>query len=351
MQLLIWDEVHEAQNADRGNGRAFGRIAGVADHVLAMTGTPFNGYASSTLNLEYHLNPRTHRLYNWGGAPRYERKPRGTRRFADIIANSKSLHGEAESRWVQDMGVLEQTVEERPSFNEAGAFVGMTTYERPYTEAPGISPRLVAETMDHTIFFSLTDMAEGLPEYEEIALPVALDADVASTYHRTIDSLKNYLNECRFNGDNSFLGAYFHYTVDSINSSFRPYTITHNQKRKDGTTDSHVVKSIASFGENRIYAKEQQLLDTLTEELAAGRPCVVYFRQTNKNDLQPRLQQLIAQHVPLARPFILTQKVPSSRREKAIESAISQGAQPGPLQPGTGQNRTRPDLRPHAHLL
>jgi len=54
--LLIWDEAHEAANGDRGNGEAFGRLAGVAKKVLAMTGTPFNGRSSSLFNLEFHLN-------------------------------------------------------------------------------------------------------------------------------------------------------------------------------------------------------------------------------------------------------------------------------------------------------
>ena len=37
--LLIWDEAHEAANGDRGNGEAFGRLAGVATKVLAMVTT------------------------------------------------------------------------------------------------------------------------------------------------------------------------------------------------------------------------------------------------------------------------------------------------------------------------
>src|SRR5690606_10066057 len=76
IHLLIWDEVHEAQSSDSGNGEAFGRLAGVAKKVLAMTGTPFNGRASSIFNLEYHLNPRVRQRYNWGGAERLTRKDR-----------------------------------------------------------------------------------------------------------------------------------------------------------------------------------------------------------------------------------------------------------------------------------
>ncbi|MCL4255140.1 MAG: hypothetical protein KJ043_15355, partial [Anaerolineae bacterium] len=79
--LLVWDEVHEAQHGDTGNGEAFGRLANCANAVLALTGTPFNGYSSSLFNLEYMLNPRVKREYYWGGAVRYTKKQRGSKSF------------------------------------------------------------------------------------------------------------------------------------------------------------------------------------------------------------------------------------------------------------------------------
>jgi hypothetical protein len=61
------------------------------------------------------------------------------------------------------MGVREQVVEERPTYDSnTGAYTGTSTYERPYEEAPGISPLLVAEVLDHAIFFSLADLGKAL---------------------------------------------------------------------------------------------------------------------------------------------------------------------------------------------
>jgi energy-coupling factor transporter ATP-binding protein EcfA2 len=177
--LLLWDECHEAQHSDTGTGEAFGRMAGLARKVLAMTGTPFNGRASSIFNLEYALNPRVRQRYNWGGGERLARKQRGSRGFQEVISDSANQRGRAEARWVADMGVREQVIEERPSYDrDTGAYAGTSTYECPYEEAPGISPLLVAEVLDRAIFFSLGDLGKALPRYEEIALPVALDADV-----------------------------------------------------------------------------------------------------------------------------------------------------------------------------
>ena len=153
--LLVWDEVHECANGDTGNGESFGRLAGIAKKVLAMTGTPFNGKSSSLFNIEYHLNPRVRQRYNWGGSDRFSRKQRGVSEFQKIVDGNSKQRGRAESGWVSDMGVREQVVEERPTYDSnTGAFTGTSTYERPYQEAPGISPLLVAEVLDHAIFFS-----------------------------------------------------------------------------------------------------------------------------------------------------------------------------------------------------
>jgi len=324
--LLVWDEVHEAQHGDTGNGEAFGRMAGVARKVLAMTGTPFNGRASSLFNLEYHLNPRVRATYNWGGASRLSRKARGS--DWQVVANDPGKQrGRAESRWVEAMGVREQVIEERPSYDrDTGAYTGTSTYERPYEEAPGISPLLVAEVLDHAIFFSLGDLGKWLPQFEEIALPVELDSDVYGQYESTRQRLKDYLIQRRWEGDATFRGAYLQWAMGWVNTPFRPYEVIHNLKHPvTGEKLAHIVATIPSFGEHHVYAKEQALIDLVQEELAAGRPCVVYLRQTCTRDIQPRIEALLREHVPNAQPYILKNTVAAERREAVIEAELAKG--------------------------
>jgi len=325
--LLIWDEVHECAHGDTGNGEAFNRIAGLSRKVLAMTGTPFNGRSSSIFNLEYALNPRTCQHYNWGGAPRLNRKIRGEHGFQIIAADDSKQRGRAESRWVADMGVREQVVEERPSYDkENGAFTGTSTYERPFEEAPGISPLLVAEVLDHAIFFSLGDLGKALPQYEEIALPVEMDADTYEQYDRTRQQLKDYLIGRRWEGDTTFRGAYLQWAMGWVNAAHRPHEVIHNFKHPiTGEKLPHIVTSIPSYGEARVYAKEQALIDLVRSELEQNRPCVIYIRQTSTRDIQPRIETLIRQHVPLARTFILKNTVEAERREAVIEAEVAKG--------------------------
>ncbi|MEO8391610.1 MAG: DUF6094 domain-containing protein [Chloroflexota bacterium] len=325
--LLIWDEVHEAQNSDSGNGEAFGRLSGLAKKTLAMTGTPFNGKASSLFNLEYHLNAKTRAEYNWGGAQRLSRKQRDLGGAQDLLDHDSKQRGNAEARWVSLMGVREGGEDQVPQYDrETGSYTGTNTYTRPYTEAPGISPLLVAWMLDHTIFFSLKDMTDALPDYQEIAWPVALDSDLQSEHDRTKQSLKDYLIARRWEGDTSFKGAYFHWCVDWINSAFLPYEIIHNQRHPiTRELMPHTVKNMPGMGTERIYSKEQELLRIVEEELAADRPCIVYCRQTDKRNIQLRLKTLIEAHTPLAKAFILEAKVDPERREALIEKTVRQG--------------------------
>ena len=225
------------------------------------------------------------------------------------------------------MGVREQVVEERPSYDAVtGAFTGTSTYERPYTEAPGISPLLIAEILDHAIFFSLGDLGKALPKYEEIAYPIALDEDVQEVYEDTRKRLKDYLIDRRWEGDTTFRGAYLQWAMGYVNTANRPYDVIHHIKHGlTGDKQPYTVASLPSLGEERIYAKEQALIDLLNTELSEQRPCVVYVRQTQTRDLQPRLVSLIQQHVPLAKPFILKNTVDAERREALIEKQIAQG--------------------------
>jgi hypothetical protein len=111
-----------------------------------------------------------------------------------------------------------------------------------------------------------------------------------------------------------------------VNTPFRPTEVIHNIKHPiTGEKRPHIVTQIPSYGDDRIYAKEQALIDLLKEELAADRPCVVYLRQTATKDIQPRIEALIRQHVPGAVPYILKNTVQAERREKVIEQQIAAG--------------------------
>ncbi len=111
-----------------------------------------------------------------------------------------------------------------------------------------------------------------------------------------------------------------------VNAAHRPHEVIHNIKHPiTGEKLPHTVTSIPSYGEERVYAKEQALIDLVRSELEQNRPCVIYIRQTSTRDIQPRIEALIRQHVPLARTFILKNTVEAERREAVIEAEVAKG--------------------------
>ncbi|MBI5928198.1 MAG: hypothetical protein HY862_02735 [Chloroflexi bacterium] len=109
------------------------------------------------------------------------------------------------------------------------------------------------------------------------------------------------------------------------NAAFRPHEVIHNLKNPvTGLKVPHKVVTLPSFGENRVYAKEQALIDLVQSELASHRPVVIYLRQTATRDIQPRIASLI-RRIPGAKPFILKNTVQAERREKVIEAEVAQG--------------------------
>jgi hypothetical protein len=74
-------------------------IARASDNIVALTGTIFNGYASSLYGPETIFNPSLFERYVWGNA--------GINQF------------------VRDMGVLEKVVEYRDEYNTNGTYSGV----------------------------------------------------------------------------------------------------------------------------------------------------------------------------------------------------------------------------------
>lgn len=130
--LYIADEVHELKSLSSDQGDAFTVLCNAAKKVIGLTGTLYGGVASSIFGLEYQLNPRVTRHYNWG--------------------EHNTDKGKQLARWVDQMGSLERIVEYKPQYDQSGRYTGKARFEHQPREAPGTSPMLVREILDHALF-------------------------------------------------------------------------------------------------------------------------------------------------------------------------------------------------------
>jgi hypothetical protein len=97
-----------------------------------------------------------------------------------------------------------------------------------------------------------------------------MDADVAAQHDNTRQRLKDYLIQRKWEGDNSFRGAYLQWSMSWVNAPFRDTEVIHNMRHPiTNEIKPHTVAKIASYGEERIYAKEQALIDISARRISA----------------------------------------------------------------------------------
>ncbi|MBN1428678.1 MAG: hypothetical protein JXB07_09845, partial [Anaerolineae bacterium] len=300
--LAIIDELHETKSGATDQGQAMQTLVAAADKAIGLTGTLFGGVASSVFWLEWAFNPRM-----------YEQYP------------IKDGRGTALGRWVEQMGVLEQLIEFKEDKSKAGAYSGKRRIEHRPKEAPGISPYLVRELLDHCVWVGLSDLGFALPEYCEVPVDIALPPQVQNAYGRAKETMSSYLNGCRMEGDASFLGSYLQSLLSYPSSCFRQETVVHRHCRQGQVVRENVVTVIPGFGEETLYPKESWLLETLEQELRAGRRCAVFVRQTGTRDIQARLKELIDKHVGIAKTSILPGSVEARRRDERLKGWVQSG--------------------------
>ncbi|MBN1137669.1 MAG: hypothetical protein JXM73_13870 [Anaerolineae bacterium] len=303
--VVVCDELHENKSAASDQGRAMQDLVLIADYAIGMTGTLMGGLASSLFWLEWAFNP------------------------ARMVKDYPLDEGiqPAINRWVRSMGVMVKVIEYKQD-KQSGVYSGTDRHEHKPEEAPGISPLLIRELIDHVVWVGLPDLAFNLPEYTEIPIPISLPPEIQAHYTHEKSKLLDYLLTCRDEGDASFLGAYLQAVLRYPSTCYQARPVFHRTPRKDsaGKQIVKLVTTLQGFDQKQVYPKEQALLDLLTEELAANRPCAVFIAQSGKVGIQERLLELITRHVPGARPVVLeSNTVATDKRGGWLEKQIEKG--------------------------
>jgi hypothetical protein len=302
--IAFFDEAHGSKDIASDRYRSLSAIARCADNIVALTGTIFNGYASSLYGLETVFNPDLFRRYPWGSA--------GINQF------------------VRDMGVLEKVIEYKDQYTTNGTYTGVKRIAHGVKEKPGASPLLIQLILDHAVFLSLKDLGQALPPLDESPVPIAPASRQQSAYDEGQQELKEHLKECRKQGDASFLGAYFHSLLAYPDTAFNELPVIHRQ-----VVRHEYSQRILSASELLVHTfpaldlsplpKEAWLVEELVKaELAKQRGVAVFVTQTDRRDYQPRLAQLLS--AAGANPTILySDTVKPIDREGWIEKQFASG--------------------------
>src|ERR1035441_4798315 len=178
--------------------------------------------------------------------------------------------------------------------------------------------------MENTAFVSLEDIAANLPAYNESVIPVEMDCELSKAYTDILEAIKKALEEYPRNPSltslmlNTLLCYPDHpFGFDSIYGKIKD--------KQTGAIEVVHVCDPAELDRNKLYPKEQTLLDDVKGELAQGRRVQVFATFTGRHDVTARLKYFFEQAG--LRTAVLKSSVGTDVREAWYEARSDEGVQ------------------------
>ncbi len=297
--LLIVDEVHEHKGRGSAQGLSAGILADACGKSLALSGTLMGGYASTLFHLLYRFSPEI-----------------------------RSEFGRSEeSKWVQRYGFLEQSVRHDRDLDEPtedGSVSRRKSYRNQTKERTGLAPGALFHIIGHSLFLKLSDVASGLPPYEEQIQVARLDDEPnlhgfsqASAYQHLALQLKRALLVALERGSQRLLSTYLQSLLAYPEGCTRGETVF-------DPDSGEVIVQLPPLDEERVYPKEQQLIDLVAQERLAGRRVLVYATHTGTRDITGRLSAMLERHGFRA-AVMKADRVEPKQREAWVAQRVEEG--------------------------
>ncbi len=297
--LLIGDEIHEYKGKGSAQGIAGGILADACGKSLSLTGTLMGGYASTLFHLLYRFSPEIRTEFGQ----------------------------QEESKWITRYGFRQEKVKTRDDKHsfEDGLSSRRKGYKKSVKERPGLAPAALFHLIGNSIFLRLSDVAAGLPPYEEEVMIMQMDNipdssgySQASAYAELYRELRGYIAQSVARGSKRMLGAY----LQSLLSY--PDGCTQGESVVDPATRELVVE-LPPLDDSVTYPKEQALIDLVREERSQGRRVLVYITHTGVRDMTVRTQKLLQQEGFSAEILRADTTAKTSQRERWIAERVEQG--------------------------
>ena len=296
-ELLVTDEVHEYKSRGSAQGIAAGILADACGKSLSLTGTAMGGYASTLFHLLYRFSPEIRTEFGRSD----------------------------EHRWIQRYGFEEHTIGKPDNKAvEDGRFSRRRKYRKTVRERPGLVPSALFHLIGNTVFLRLSDVASGLPEYEERILLSSMDAEEDSSgysqhsaYDTVFEELRKKLAEALKKGSKRLLATYLQTLLAYPDGCTKGETVF------DPTTGDVIVQVPPLSGE-RLYPKEKALVDLVAAERLAGRRVLVYVTHTGTRDITGRMDDILTRH-GFRVAVMKADAVAPDKREAWVADKVKQG--------------------------
>ena len=297
--LLIGDEVHEYKGRGSAQGIAAGVLADACGRSLTLTGTlarRLQLHACSTCSI--------------GSARRFARNSGGRRRDAGspATASSSTPLGRTTGTSVED-----------------GRNSRSRKYRKVVKERPGLAPSALFHLIGNSVFLRLSDVASGLPDYDEQVMLTAMDSGRRRDGLLTEVGIRQALRESygmRWSRRLRMVrGDSFPHTYSRCSPT---RTAAREARRSSIPPRASMLIQVPPLAEDRVYPKEKALLDLVAAERMAGRRVLVYATHTGTRDITGRMDDMLTRH-GFKVAVMKADSVAPERREAWVAEKVKQG--------------------------
>ena len=295
--LLIGDECHEFKGRGSAQGIAAGILADACGKSLSLTGTLLGGYSSTIFHLLYRFSPEIRTDFGRSD----------------------------EHRWIKRYGFEEHTIGKPDDESvEDGRYSRRRKYRKTVRERPGLVPSALFHIIGNTVFLRLSDVASGLPDYEEQILLSSMDSEEDTTgysqrsaYDTVFEELRKELAEALKKGSKRLLATYLQTLLAYPDGCTKGETVF------DPRTGDIIVQ-VPPLSEDKLYPKERALIDLVAAERMEGRRVLVYATHTGTRDITGRMDEILTRH-GFKVAVMKADAVAPKRREAWVADKVKQG--------------------------
>ena len=169
----------------------------------------------------------------------------------------------------------------------------------------------------NTIFLSLKDVADDLPQYAEHPVPVRMSDELAEPYREIEAKLKDAVADLLRRGNHQLLSGMLHALLAYPDYPYDWKSIGYVEGGGGPKGRFVHVVTPPTLDRDMLWPKERKLLDILAEEKAQGRQCWVFAVYTSSHPVLGRLEQII-QQAGLTVKTLDADKVPTRSRSAWI---------------------------------
>ena len=197
-------------------------------------------------------------------------------------------------------------------------------YRKVVRERPGLVPSALFHIIGNTVFLRLADVASGLPDYEEKILVSSMDSEEDATgysqrsaYNTVFEELRLKLAEVLKAGSKRLLATYLQTLLAYPDGCTRGETVF------DPRTGDVIVQ-VPPLSEEKLYPKEQALIDLVAAERLEGRRVLVYVTHTGTRDITGRMDDILTRH-GFRVAVMKADAVAPNRREAWVADRVEEG--------------------------